>query len=365
MSNKEKLDPILPSSTLCAYCPKMCRFSCPVSEAESRETVTPWAKMSILYLAWQGQMDTDHESVVRALEACTGCGACVEQCAHGNPVAETLFTARGIIETDRSLKMRDAFQKTGDVKNRPLHKRAAPYARDQNAKIAYFPGCTQLTDQASSVEKSLKLLAHALDVPVPLVDLPQGKWCCGYPLYADGQMEPLATHLDAMAELLSQHEMIITPDPGCAYILTTVQKEIGSSAFDTEVLPLVEVLARYKSKFKDSCAGQRLKYHDPCYLGRRGRSFKGVRDLLETASGASVVEFTNHCDKSDCSGGGGLYPVSHPEGAKKMASRRVAQDSNPEPYDVLVTACPSALRSFRRAGIDARDVIDVLMAAIN
>ena len=34
-------------ATLCAFCPKMCRSACAVSEAEKRETVTPWAKMAL------------------------------------------------------------------------------------------------------------------------------------------------------------------------------------------------------------------------------------------------------------------------------------------------------------------------------
>ena len=33
----------------CVFCPKLCRSACPVSNAEPRETVTPWGKMSMAY----------------------------------------------------------------------------------------------------------------------------------------------------------------------------------------------------------------------------------------------------------------------------------------------------------------------------
>src|SRR5438067_1717306 len=36
---------------LCEYCPKMCRFACPVSEAARREALTPWAKVSLAALS--------------------------------------------------------------------------------------------------------------------------------------------------------------------------------------------------------------------------------------------------------------------------------------------------------------------------
>ena len=33
----------------CTYCPKLCRTVCPVSNAEPREALTPWGKMSSAY----------------------------------------------------------------------------------------------------------------------------------------------------------------------------------------------------------------------------------------------------------------------------------------------------------------------------
>jgi len=92
---------VLKPATLCAYCPKLCRFSCPVSESESRETVTPWSKMSLVYFASQGDNILEEASAQKAIEACTGCGACTDACAHGNPVAQTLAQTRHEIETPR------------------------------------------------------------------------------------------------------------------------------------------------------------------------------------------------------------------------------------------------------------------------
>lgn len=358
---KNEVDSLIHSTTLCAYCPKMCRFACPVAETENRESVTPWGKMSLLYLGWQGQMPLHEESAVKALEACTGCGACVEQCAHGNPVAETLFSARKIVQTPRSKEMRKAFLETGDVRRRNLHEFAEPFSRSADAEVVYFPGCTQLTHSAKSIHKAQKLLLQALGVEVPVCDLPSGSWCCGYPLYADGHLDVLASYLDFLFDSLFLHKLVITPDPGCAYVLSVVAQEISQAKNRPKILPLVEVLAEHHETFTNVRRGLRVKYHDPCYLGRRGRSFSAPRRLLASATGLQVMEFAQNREEADCSGGGGLYPVSNPEASKKMARRRIEVDPNAHQIpDVVATACPSALRAFHRAGIEAVDIMDIL-----
>src|SRR5277367_1945916 len=77
----------------CVFCPKLCRSACPVSNADTRETVTPWGKMSLSYFAAHGDVPLDASFAAPAW-ACTGCMACRESCDHRNDVASTLFDAR-------------------------------------------------------------------------------------------------------------------------------------------------------------------------------------------------------------------------------------------------------------------------------
>lgn len=362
------LDAAAKPATLCAYCPKMCRFACPVAEAEARETVTPWGKMSLVYLARGGDTSLDDTGAHEALEACTGCGACVEQCAHGNPVAETLFAARGIAKTERAERFRERFVATGDVKGRDLHAALAKLPRDGSAKLAYFPGCTRLTGDERKIERDLEALRVATGHDVRACDLPPGMACCGYPLYADGQVDALTPHLKKLGKLLAGHDVVVTPDPGCAYTLSVVRRGLlGESAVKDgpAIVPLVEVLAKQAARFRGRSAGLQVRYHDPCYLGRRGRTFSAPRRLLEEATGVAPLEFAQHHDDADCSGGGGLYPESNPDGALRVAERRLERDGNAHvPVDIVVTACPSAERNFRRTGARVLDVVDVALGRI-
>lgn len=363
------LDAAAKPATLCAYCPKMCRSACPVAEAEARETVTPWGKMSLLYLAREGEVSLDDKDAHDALEACTGCGACVEQCAHGNPVAETLFAARGTANTERAQRYRERFEATGDVKGRDLHPALTRLARDGKAKVAYFPGCTRLSSDPAKLDRDLEALGVATGREVATCDLEPGSLCCGYPLYADGQVDVLTRHLKKLGKQLEGHDVVVTPDPGCAYTLSVVQKALlgeGSQKRWPDVVPLVEVLAQRAERFRGKSEGLSVRYHDPCYLGRRGRTFSAPRELLEQATGKVPLEFAQHHEEADCSGGGGLYPVSNPTSSKRVAEKRLVDDGNAHvPVDLVVTACPSAERNFRRTGARVVDIVDVILGKID
>ena len=56
--------------TYCAYCPKLCRFSCPVSEATHTESHSTWGKMTAAHLVSTEKRALD-ESTAKALHACT------------------------------------------------------------------------------------------------------------------------------------------------------------------------------------------------------------------------------------------------------------------------------------------------------
>lgn len=355
-------------ATLCAFCPKMCRHACPVSEAEGRESVTPWGKMSLLYMA-QGREISLHEPPSRqALEACTGCGACVESCAHGNPVAESLFVARAASGSPRARAYREAFLATGDVKRRDFRSTLAAFADAREGPIAYYPGCARLAQGEAALRRDLEALRIATGREVPLVALPQGARCCGYPLYADGQTDVLSRSLPALLQEMRGFALIVTPDPGCAYLMSVVHDALAADAQRPHVVPLVEVLAASPERFAGRAAGLRVRYHDPCYLGRRGRSFDAPRRLIQAATGQPAMEFGENRERADCSGSGGLYPVSSPEGAREVARRRLEEDPRAHESGVaegqaaaVVTACPSAARGFARAGARVLDIVELVL----
>src|SRR5579872_3083344 len=95
----------------CAFCPKLCRSVCPVSNAEPRETLTPWGKMSAAWMSARGDSARGAgratgttvaagASPAAPAWACTECFACTEACAHRNPAGEVLVEARSTLPDD-------------------------------------------------------------------------------------------------------------------------------------------------------------------------------------------------------------------------------------------------------------------------
>ena len=63
----------------CTFCPKLCRFSCPIAEVEHRETVTPWGLMRLLEYARRGTV-AGSEETAEIFYHCTGCARCQTMC---------------------------------------------------------------------------------------------------------------------------------------------------------------------------------------------------------------------------------------------------------------------------------------------
>src|ERR1700744_3339075 len=92
------LEPRRDALEKCVFCPKLCRDACPVSNAEPRETLTPWGKMTTAWMAAHGDVPAAAPSAAPAW-ACTACGACQTACEHHNPVADTLLDARSALHS--------------------------------------------------------------------------------------------------------------------------------------------------------------------------------------------------------------------------------------------------------------------------
>src|SRR5262245_11540807 len=84
------------SLSYCTFCPKLCRHTCPVSNAEARETLTPQTKMATMRLYRTGRVA--EPAAVEPLYGCTGCGACTEACKHHVTPGRHLFTGRADAE---------------------------------------------------------------------------------------------------------------------------------------------------------------------------------------------------------------------------------------------------------------------------
>jgi len=341
----------------CVFCPKLCRSACPVSNAEPRETVTPWGKMSMAYFAARGDVPLE-ESYARPAWACTGCFACSASCDHENDVAGTLLEARtALVAADLgpagarlTLARFGAHQQ---ATRRAVGELAAGRGDVQaGARDALLIGCSYARGARAEAADAIDAATALVGRPVSLVEA-----CCGLPLLLAGDAPGFARQAEVLAREVARAARVLVVDAGCALALRVRYPEHGVNV-GAPVELLVERAARELGALRtvDDVASEDVRWHDPCQLGRGLGVYEAPRAVLTRALGRPPAEFNARREGGACSGAGGLLPVTMPETARAIAGARLAEHERGG-GGRIVTGCASSLLSFRRAGARADDLV--------
>ncbi len=342
----------------CAFCPKVCRFACPVSESTHSETTSTWGKMTEAFLATTAQRPLE-EGGAKALYACTGCMRCRSFCHHQNEVGYALFSARQLA-VDAGLAPKGAlstlrtFAEHGNPFGRDLSAEVSGYRAERPVRHALFPGCSSLVKRKELVEDAVAV-SDAFSAPMGVSKV--SSRCCGYPLYAAGDLTAFKDHAEQTARALGEYPELVVLDPGCAYTLQVVYPRFGVE-LPTRVQTVYEVLAANveHAPAKPKLAAK-VAYHDACHLGRGLGQYEQPRRLL-TAAVTRWRESNETRAEGGCSGGGGLLPRTLPETAVDVARREAARVGDDQ--ETIVTACPTSQRMFERAGRSSQSLVSLL-----
>lgn len=331
---------------MCGYCPKLCRSTCPVSEAEASEALIPWGKMSMTWYVARGDLTPDAD-VARLAWGCTGCDACRERCEHQNPVAATLTAARAVFR-EQGLAPSGSERAVARFAARRarLAERARALGRDTEAsRVALLVGCGYLAARGDEASDSVNA-ARALFGGVHVLD-----GCCGLPLKEGGDRALAAELRGALVSSLAGRRLLVA-DAGCAAEL----RDVGAET-------LVEAAARRASKLGRVKLAGPVRFHDPCRLARGLGVIEEPRVVLERALGAPPAEFERRGRAVSCSGAGALLPFAMPRTARAIARERLAEHERLG-GGTLVTACATSLAWFRAQGAPVLDLATILARSL-
>jgi len=349
----------------CTFCPKLCRTVCPVSNAEPRESLTPWGKMSSVYHLARGdvsQGEREGESgFAEVAFACTNCGACANACDHQNPVGPTLNLARDAARkaglapegATRVLAGFAAHAADSELRARSLDPREPGTNRSRTALVV---GCAYLRGAEPEALAALQVARALVGEDVVLVG-----GCCGLPLLHAGDDEGFTSNLRAFAERLAPYSDVLVVDAGCARALRAIAPLRGVPTPPIELL--VERAATSLHALAPLPDVGPARFHDPCQLGRGLGVYEAPRAVLTRLTGSAPQEFDRRRDGAACSGAGGLLPITFPEVARAATRDRLAEHTRGG-GGTLVTACASSLRAFRAAGEPAVDLVSLLARAV-
>jgi Fe-S oxidoreductase len=344
----------------CAYCPKLCRFTCPVSEATGREAFTPWGKMSTAFLAERRARPPD-AALATAAYACSGCGRCQSFCRNDVDVPAALAAARTVaIESGHAPPGVQALLQRFRRDGSPVGSLAAAMATS-GAEVAspsqtevFFPGCVALALEPSDV-RAAQAVGAKLSARLPLARAADR--CCGYPLYAAGDHDGFRAQARRTAARLSAAGRLVVGDPGCAHTLRNLYPKAGVE-LHCEIVPLAEHLALSLPKLGGRAPlRESVAFHDPCHLARSLECTEAPRALLRRAV-TELIEPVHARAETNCSGGGGAMPWSMSDVAGAMGAARALELADAAP--LVVTACPTSKRALRRSGANVRDLAAVV-----
>ncbi len=352
----------------CAYCPKMCRFSCPTAMVRPSEALHPTGKATILWRLLKRAAPVSRD-VADVLYRCTGCMLSRSFCDHEIQVyppierARALAFASGMAPEGVQGAMRSVHTLGnpfgGNLADAFYHQ-VPPRWVQPEAQVLVFTGCATL-------EADPGVLAHLVGVLERLrIDtvgfLPPDPMCCGGICLDLGDQEGFREAAVALVPRLASAKRIVTLCPHCHYTLKTRYAWLDPSLAN-RVEHVTEFLWRFSHRMQpmEDAAPEAVLYHDPCYLGRYMGVFQHPRDLLgRVLPRGNLLEFPQRAHKAECCGGGGGLPFSFPDEAKAIARRRLASATCPS-STVVVSACPWCTKMLREAQPQG-EVMDLVTA---
>ncbi|HEX5743750.1 MAG TPA: (Fe-S)-binding protein [Flavobacteriaceae bacterium] len=215
-------------------------------------------------------------------------------------------------------------------------------AQGKQPEVLFWVGCAgSYDDRAKKITKAfVKILNNA---KVEFAVLGTEESCSGDPAKRSGNEFLFQMQAMTNIEILNAYEIkkIVTACPHCYNTLKNEYPELGGKyevIHHTELLQSLINDGRLKIE-GGSFKGQRITFHDPCYLGRANDVYEAPRELLEKME-VELVEM-NRCKSNGlCCGAGGAQMFKEAEkGTNEIFIERTDEALSTK-SSIIATGCP-------------------------
>jgi heterodisulfide reductase subunit D len=373
----------------CVRC-GLCLSVCPGYRESLNETDSPRARVALVRAVKEGLLDAPTNGYSDAFFRCLLCGACTFACPSGVAVDRILELTRGELAklgllpqvlsdlNARIAEYRNISAEANEGRLVWVDNLPAPPTGlgKEQAEVAYFVGCvSSFFPRSYKVPQSLVQIFDFAGVDYAL--LGGTEWCCGYPMFIDGEADRARELIQHNVEAVQAMgaKKVITTCPSCFHFWkhsypvalgVTRMEEIGLEVqHSTEFL--ADLLKTGELKLRE--LRQNVTYHDPCDLGRKGGVIEAPRRILTHIPGLRLVEMAENRDSSHCCGGGGNLESFVPEMSQAIARSRIRQAAEIG-AGTLVSACQQCERTLANAAraerirIRVKDITEVVLEAL-
>jgi Fe-S oxidoreductase len=291
-----------------------------------------------------------------AVFQCTTCGSCEFQCPVGiQHLPMIIGLRRGAVNTgkwedDYGTKLFLNLERNGNAlgfssaeRDKFVEKQELPIF-DGTQEYCLWLGCMGGYDpQGREIIASLARILRGLSISFGVL---RKEKCTGDPARRLGNDLAFGQLAESNLETLRQSQVkkIISICPHCVRTISTDWAEYGQAP---PIEHHSEFLARHLDELPERTGeGEKIVYHDPCYLGRYRNVYDAPRDVI--GKFGALVEPPRSRERSFCCGAGGGLAFLGEEKGKRISVER-AEELAATGASVVAAACPFCNTMFRDA----------------
>ena len=215
-------------------------------------------------------------------------------------------------------------------------------AAGESPEILFWVGCAgSFDDRYKKVTQAfVKILNH---LKINFAVLGTEEACTGDPARRAGNEFTFQMMAQQNIQVLNGYQIknIVTACPHCFNTLKNEYPELGGNY---EVIHHSEYLQQLINDGKlkvdgGSFKGQKITYHDSCYLGRANDIYEAPRDLIK-ALDADLVEMKRSKKNGLCCGAGGAQFFKEPEKGDKDINVERSEEAIGTGAKTIAVGCP-------------------------
>ena len=337
-------------ASACLWCGR-CHEVCPA--AQTGKDLSPKTVMATCaeYME-QGKFDDDSLLEVLGQEAifnCTTCAACVEECPVSNNPAEVIIEFRRHFVMDLS-----EMPETMAAANRNLESRGHPFVGTSSnpddwragLEVPIFePGKTEYLlwigcsvtyeERAQEIARAMVKILEAAKVSYGILEEAR---CTGDPAKMMGNEMQFVELAEANIEEFKEQQIqrVITVCAHCYNSFDRYYPELGA---DWQTIPhsvfIDELIKQGKLQVAHD-SGDKITFHDPCYLARHNGIVDAPRNLVSAVG--QLIEMPRSKKESFCCGAGGGNYWGGQGGTARISDVRI-QEAIDTGADKIATSC--------------------------
>ncbi|HZG69746.1 MAG TPA: (Fe-S)-binding protein, partial [Herpetosiphonaceae bacterium] len=321
------------------------------------------------------------------LWSCTTCRACMTECPamieHVDDIVgirRKLALVEGEVPASVSAVLQ-GIERNGNPWRLPQRERTTwaeglevpTLAEVEDVDVLYWVGCAPSYDARS--RKTARAMVQLMQrAGVQFAILGEEETCTGDPARRMGEeflyQEQAKTNVETMGQY--KFKRVVTT---CAHCFNTIRNEYPQFGGNYEVIHHTQFLAelvRLGRLAPSMEVGERVAYHDPCYIGRYNDVYDDPRALLAAIPGVELVEVPEwNREKAMCCGGGGGNVWMEKWGDRSINVIRLEQIQKAEPT-TLAMGCPFCMVMFEDAAkntgvgdtLHRKDVAELLLESL-